>query len=149
MLRHMWIVVLSGLLAGLAGAAERPVQMKDLPAPVQKTVQEQSQGAELKGLSREVEKGRTYYEAETKVNGKSRDGLIDSAGAVVEVEEEIALEAVPQAARAAIERYAGGGKILLVESVTKNGTVRYEATIRKGLKKSEVLFSADGVRAKN
>ena len=129
MLKRAWIVGLAGLLAGWASASEQAVKMKDLPAPVQKTVQEQPRGAELKGLSKEVEKGQTYYEAETKVNGKSRDILIDPSGAVVEVEEQVDLDSLPAPALAAIERYAGSGKILLVESVTKGGAVSYEATV--------------------
>ena len=68
-------------------AAETRVQMQDLPEPVQKTVQEQTKNAKLRGLAKEVENGQTYYEAETIVNGKSRDILIDPSGTIVEVEE--------------------------------------------------------------
>ena len=134
-------------LAAFAGfAAETKVQMKDLPAPVQKTVQEQTKNAQLKGLSKEIEKGKTYYEVETIVNGKSRDVLIDPAGAVVEVEEAVTLDSLPGPARAAIEKYAQGGKILKVESVTKGSAVSYEATVSKSGKRSEIAVGADGVR---
>ena len=63
-----------------AVASEKAVKMKDLPPAVQKAVQEQTQGAELKGLAKEVEKGKTFYEAETMVNGRTRDLLFDDAG---------------------------------------------------------------------
>ena len=137
------------LIALMALAAEKPVKMKDLPAAVQKTVQEQTKGAELKGLSREVENGKTFYEAETKVSGKTRDVLIDPTGAVVEVEEEVALETIPAAAKAAIEKYAQGGKTVLVETVTKGGEVSYEAHVRKNGKTSEVKVAADGAIKKD
>jgi hypothetical protein len=67
--------------------ADTRVQMKDLPEPVQKTVQEQTRNAKLRGLSKEVDHGKTFYEAETTVEGRSRDILIDASGAIVEVEE--------------------------------------------------------------
>jgi hypothetical protein len=125
-------------------AAETRVQMKDLPPPVQKAVAEQIKTAKLRGLSKEVEHGKTYYEAETTVNGKSRDILMDSTGAVVEVEEATALESIPEAAQKALRTKAGSGKILRVESVTKGSTVSYEAVIRKNGKKSEVAVNSDG-----
>jgi hypothetical protein len=143
-------ILTSLVLVACAGlAAEKKVQMKDLPAPVQKTVQEQTRNAELKGLSREIEHGKTFYEAETMANGKSRDVLIDPTGAVVEVEEAVAIESVPGPAKTAIEKYAQGGKILKVESVTKGSAVSYEATVNKGGKRSEIAVEADGTKKKD
>jgi len=46
------------LLAGAAVAQERRTKIKAPPA-VQKTVNEQSQGATIRGFSKEVENGRT------------------------------------------------------------------------------------------
>lgn len=128
----------------VAFAGETAVKMKDLPPAVQKAVEEQTKGAQIKGLSKEVEKGKTMYEAETTVNGKSRDLLFDSTGALVSVEEVVAIDTIPAAAKAAIEKLAAGGKIKSVESVTKGQAVTYEAVIAKGLKKSEVVVGADG-----
>jgi uncharacterized membrane protein YkoI len=126
-------------------AQETKVKMKDLPPAVQKTVQEQTQTAKLRGLSKEVENGKTFYEAETTVNGKSRDVLIDPDGKVVEVEEATTLAAIPEAARKAFQQQAGPtGKVLSVETVTKGSVVDYEAVIQKGGKKSEVAVHADG-----
>ncbi len=51
----IWIAI--GALLGVAGAAEKKVQMKDLPPAVQKTVQDQTKGAEIRGISSETEKG--------------------------------------------------------------------------------------------
>jgi hypothetical protein len=93
--------------------------MKDLPPTVRKTVEEQSKRATLRALSREVEAGKTYYEAELKVDGRSKDVLMDPTGAVVEIEEEATLDSLPESARAAIEKQAGKRRIVSVESVTK------------------------------
>ena len=125
-------------------AAETSVKMKDLPPAVQKTVAEQTKGAQIKGLSKEIEKGKTMYEVETVLNGKARDLLIDANGGLVSVEEPVAMDAIPAAAKAAIEKLAAGGKVKSVESVTKGRVVSYEAVIVKGAKKSEVVVAADG-----
>jgi len=124
--------------------AEKKVKMKDLPTAVQKTVQEQIKSAQLKGISKEVENGKTMYEVETVVNGRSRDFVIDTAGTIVEVEDEVTLDRIPAPAKAAIEKSAGSGKIIKVESVTKGTTVTYEAELLKAGKKSEVAVAADG-----
>ena len=111
---------------------------------MRKAVTEQTQNAKLVGISKEKEGGKTMYEVETMVNGKSRDLLIDAAGALVSVEEPVAIDAIPAAAKASMEKLAAGGKIKSVESVTKGQTVTYEAVIVKGSKKSEVVVAADG-----
>jgi uncharacterized membrane protein YkoI len=142
---HRRIAVVLALVPVALVAQETKVKMKDLPPAVQKTVQEQTQTAKLRGLAKEVENGKTFYEAETTVNGKSRDILIDPEGKVVEVEEATTLAAIPEAARKAFQQQAGpAGKVLSVETVTKGSVVDYEAVIQKGGKKSEVAVHADG-----
>ena len=127
-----------------AFASDKPVKMKDLPPAVQRTVQEQSKGATIRGLSTELEHGKTIYEVEMTVNGHGKDVSMDASGAVIEVEEEVALGSIPAAARAAIVKAAAGGKIAKVEKVTGGKEVAYEAALRKDGKRSEVRVSADG-----
>jgi len=74
-----------------------------------------------KAFSTEKEKGETFYEAELVVNGHSKDVLIDVSGAVVEVEEEMALDSLSADVKAGLQAKAGKGKILKVESLTKKG----------------------------
>ena len=125
--------------------SETRVSMKDLPPAVQKTVQEQSSGATLRGLTKEVEHGKTFYEAELKVNGHNRDVLIGSDGAVAEIEEEVPLASLSAPVKSALEKAAGDGKVVSVESITEGGAVTaYEAKIRRGGKTSEVKVSPDG-----
>ena len=128
-----------------AQESEKRVKMRDLPKAVQDTVREQSKGATLRGLAKEVEDGKTYYEAELKINGHNKDVLMDPAGAVVEVEEQVALASLPPAVKAAIEKHAGKGKIINVESITKNNAVvAYEAHIKTGKKSSEIKVDTSG-----
>ena len=130
------------VVGGAAKAADRKVQMKDLPAAVQKTVQaEEARGAKIVGLSTEVEGGRKMYEVETTVGGHTRDLLLDATGRIVETEEETALDAVPAPVKAALVARGTVGK---VETVTKGTRVTYEAVIEKNGKKSEVAVDAAG-----
>jgi uncharacterized membrane protein YkoI len=136
------------IATGLAFAVDKPVKLSDVPPAVQKAIQEQTKGAVIKGLSTETEKGKTLYEAETSLNGHGRDLLFDKTGALVEVEEETTLDAIPVPAKSAIQKKAAGGKVLKVEAVTSGSSVSYEAEIEKNGKKSEFAVKPDGTVSK-
>src|SRR5882757_8825413 len=130
---------------GTVIAQERRVTMKSLPPAVKKTVEEQTKGATIKGLSKEKENGKTQYEVETVVGGHTRDMLIDESGTVVEIEEAVDLNTLPEGVQSGIKQKAGKGKILKVEALTKNGTLTaYEVQLQKAGKKSEFQVSTDG-----
>jgi hypothetical protein len=143
-------VVLGVVVAGLATlsavqAQEKKIKREDLPAAVEKTVAEQSKDATVKGFSTEVEKGQKLYEAELMVKGHSKDILMDAQGNIVEVEEEVAMDALPAAVKEGLTKAAGSGTISKVESLTKKGKlVAYEAVVKIGTKRSEVQVGPDG-----
>ena len=141
--------LISTLLIGGAAAlaSERKIAMKDLPPAVQQAIKDQG-GATVRGLAKEVDKGKTFYEAELTVNGHSKDIMFDEQGTMVSVEEESALDQIPPAARTAIEKATGSGKVSAVEKLTEGGHVFYEAQVTKGGKTSEVKVDASGVAAK-
>ena len=145
----MATALISTMLIGGAAAlaSERKITMKDLPPAVQQAIKEQG-GATVRGLAKEVDKGKTLYEAELTVNGQAKDVMFDEQGTLVSVEEESALDQIPPVARAAIEKAAGSGKVLAVEKLTEGGNVFYEAQVTKGGKTSEVKVDASGVAAK-
>lgn len=136
------------LMSAVVFAGETKIAMKDLPPAVQKAVAEQSKGAVVRGLTKEVENGKTEYEAELTVNGHGKDIAFDAAGNVTSVEEEVALASIPAAARAAIEKAATGGKVKKVENVTEHGKSFYEAAITRGGKNSEIQVDASGAKVK-
>lgn len=140
------ILAVGALVASsLALAQEKRIQRSDLPPAVEKTVAEQSSGATIRGFSQETENGKTYYEAKLTVNGHARDVLIDTAGAVVEVEQEVALDSLPASVKTGLAAKAGKGKIVKVESLTKHDKlVAYEAKVITDGKKSEVQVGPDG-----
>ena len=136
--------LLAAALLSVAVYADTKIKLEDLPPVVRAAVQEQTRNAALMGLSKEVEKGKTMYEVETKVNGRARDLLLDASGKVVSVEEEVDINSIPAAAKSAIEKKTVGGRIRRVETVTQGSKVTYEAQYEKGGKTHEVAVNADG-----
>jgi len=109
------IAILSLAIAAGPALAEKSLALKDLPAAVQKTVQEQAKGGEIKNISKETEKGVTQYEIETMWNGKHRDFNVDTKGVLLSVEEETTIDSIPAAAKAALLKKVAGGKLGMVE----------------------------------
>ena len=69
-------------------AAPKKLELKDLPPAVQKTVQDELKGGEIRNIGRETEDGVSQYEVETMLNGKHRDFNVDTKGTLLVVEEE-------------------------------------------------------------
>lgn len=128
------------------GEQAAKLAMKDLPKVVQATVQKETQGAEIVGISKESEGGKTIYEIETKVKGHSRDMLIDDKGTLTELEEETSLASVPAAVQAEIKKSVGTAKLVKLETVYNGSKVMtgYSAVVETGGKQSEVEMGLDG-----
>lgn len=136
------IALVVALVAGGTAARAQTVQLKDLPAPVKATVEAESKGATVKGISKEKEGGKTVYELETLVSGRTRDLMIDSAGKVYVVEEQLDVDKAPAPVKAALEAQ---GRIVRLESVMENGKTRYEGQVQnKAGKNVAVELDADG-----
>ena len=146
-LRTTSMAILVGLfLAGMCSAQEKKIKRSDLPPAVEKAVAEVSKGATIKGYSEETENGKTTYEVEMVVNGHTKDVELDPNGGIVEIEEEVAIDSLPANVKAGLAAKATGGKILKVESLTKDGKlVAYEAKVQSAAgKKSEIQVGPDG-----
>ena len=124
--------------------SETKVSLEGLPPAVQHAVKAQSQGATLRAVAKEVKNGVTFYEAEMTVQGRRRDIIFDTGGKIVMVEDQTSLNKIPTAARAAIQKAVGTGKLVLVEKVTRGEKTFYEGHITHGPKLSEVKVDADG-----
>ena len=149
-----FVVLLGITIAAASAPAEekgKSLQLNSLPAAVQKTIQDNLKGAEIKTIGKEKEDGVEQYEVETMLNGKSRDFNVDIKGNLLVVEEASTIDAVPAAAKAAILKKIADGKITSIETVTKPGQPSmYEAayTAKNG-KKHEFLVKADGTEVKD
>jgi hypothetical protein len=65
-------------------AADKKITRAQLPAAVERTVSQQSQGAVIKGFSIEKEAGKTVYEMALTVNGHGKDISMDAQGNVLD-----------------------------------------------------------------
>jgi hypothetical protein len=135
----------AGLLCLPARAQDKKLQRSDVPAAVQKTADEQAKGATVRGYSSEVEDGKLHYEIQLTINGRERDVSIDPDGSVTEIEDVVEFASLPAAVQDGLNKKAGTGKILKVESLTKKGKlVAYEAVVQDGTKKREIQVGPDG-----
>jgi uncharacterized membrane protein YkoI len=117
-------------------------KLQNLPAAVRATVDAEAKGSTIKGISSEKENGKTVYELETLVNGRTRDLMIDGTGKVYVVEEQLDIAKAPAPVRAALE---ARGKIVVLESVQANGKTTYEGQVQpKSGKKVTIELDASG-----
>ncbi len=129
----------------------KSLQLKDLPAAVQKTVTDNLHGGEIKNIGKENEDGIAQYEIESLLNGKARDFNVDTKGKLLLVEEATTIDAIPAAAKASILKKVADGKLGVVETYSKPGQpMAYEAsyTDKRG-KTHEVLVTAEGKEIKD
>ncbi len=130
--------------------AEKSLALKDLPPAVQTTVRGELKGAAIRSIGKETEHGVAQYEVETMLDGKHRDFEVDTKGTLLVVEEETTFDSVPAAAKAAILKKVGDGKLGMVELFKRGGETMYEAAYTsKSGKKHEVLVKADGTETKD
>jgi hypothetical protein len=135
------------IATGICQGNEKRIKYTDLPPAVRETEEKQARGAIVKGYSKEIDNGRTEYEVETILNGKSRDISIDPSGKIIEIEQEVSLDAVPAASKTAIQKGAEGGSILKVEEVKSDSETAYEAQILRHGKHLEIRVYPDGSAA--
>ena len=151
-----WLAMSSVVIMALGGSASaqdkkaKSLQLKDLPAAVQKTVQDNLKGGELKRISKDNEDGIQQYQVESVLNGQTRDYSVDTKGKLLLVEEATTIDAIPAPAKATILKKVGGGTLRVVETYVKTGQpMMYEAGYTdKAGKRHEVLVKADGAETK-
>ena len=147
-IRGLQYAVVAGTMFALTlsvSAQEKKVDRAKLPAAVEKTVQEQSKGSTIKGISSEIEDGVFQYEVEMTAVDHSKDIAIAKDGTLLEIEEEVAFASLPANVQSALTAKLAGAKITKVESLTKKGKlVAYEAATLKGTKKGEIQVGPAG-----
>jgi hypothetical protein len=147
MKRAVFLIVLAVAAGAVSSvhAQERKLQRNDLPPAVRTAVDRESVGATVKGLSTEKDNGVRVYEAELMIDGRSKDLVIDALGNVLEVEEEVPMDSLPDSVRNALTNAAGEGTIGKVETLTKKGKlVAYETVVTTGKRHREIQVGPNG-----
>ena len=144
-IRSVAILTTAAFVLSVAASAEKKIDRSALPPAVQKTAESQSQGSTVKGYSIDHENGQTEYEVEMMSNGHSKDVSIAKDGTLLEVEEQVAFDALSSEVQSSLTAKAAGAKITKVESLTKKDKlVAYEAATLKGSKKGEIQVGPNG-----
>ncbi|HKQ61309.1 MAG TPA: hypothetical protein VJS92_08445 [Candidatus Polarisedimenticolaceae bacterium] len=133
------VLLLGGILAG-DGESERSVQAGDVPQAALEALKRHAAGAALTEFSEEVEHGHTFYEGSWKGAHGNVDGLVTPTGALVELEEKIPADQVPQEVRTAAAQLAGDAKL----SFEKKTVILYEVHYRKDGRGRENVLTPDG-----
>ncbi len=122
---------------------ERKVTAGEVPKPALKTLQRRAREAEITEFAEEIEHGHTFYEGswKNKRSGKNVDMLVTKTGAIVEIEEEVGIKAVPKAVSNAARQAAGKDVKLAFEKKT---AILYEVKFTKNGKRHELLLTPDG-----
>jgi uncharacterized membrane protein YkoI len=85
------------------------------------------------------------YETEFKLNGKSASANFLTDGSWVETEMQIDISETPAPVTAAIQKKHPGASIIKLYKIDKSkGELTYEAEIKTGNKKQEMILKADG-----
>ena len=140
-------VCLAAALVAMANAsvAEDRLKKSDLPAAVQKTADAQSAGATVLGYTKDIEHRHVEYEVQLMVGDRTKDVTIDPQGNILEVEEQVAPDALPANVFHGLSAQARKGRLAKVESLTRHGKiVAYEAQVITGRKQSEIQVGPDG-----
>ncbi len=103
-------------------AQEKKIKRSDLPPAVEKAVTSLAEGARVSGFAEEREKGQTFYEVQMVVDGHTKDVLLDRTGAVVEVEEEVAMDKLPDEVKQGLQAKAKQGKLTKSRSPSSSTT---------------------------
>lgn len=128
---------------------EVPVSLAQLSAPARATVEKVTAGGKIEQMTKEFEKGQTVYDVEATVGGKHLEFLIaDTDGAVLGTEVPIEFSELPEAVRAAAEKYFGTVSGLKAMKGVEFGETTYEIEGSKNGKTVEVTFDPAGKRAK-
>ena len=144
-LRKMPLITIGLLLASLpAFAQESKIREKDVPPAVIAAFKAAYPNATVRGYAKEKEKGKLFYEIESKDGATMRDLLYNPDGTVAEIEETIAATDLPAEAQQLIKSKYPRGVVSRAEKVTEGNTIKYEVSIRNGKRRTGLTFDADG-----
>ncbi len=154
-MRNYAIVALSLALAfamlctSASVAGEKKLTRKQVPAAVLTAFEKAYPSATVKGYSKEVEKGKIYFEIESMDGKTGRDVLYNADGSVAEVEESMAAADLPSAVSATVSKEYPKGTISKAEKTTRGKDVTYEVHVLSGKSKHEVVVDPSGKLVKH
>lgn len=141
--------ILSMLLLGSVFAQETKLSKKQMPAAVMQAFHTAYPKATVKGTNKEIKDKVAYFEIESKDGATKRDILYKADGSVVEVEEIIGKNALPEAVKTSLKNNYSTYAVKSIEKNTQGSVTHYEVMLApKHGKKTEVVFDETGAVVK-
>lgn len=130
--------------ASPANNGEKQVLLKDVPAPVRATIEKATAGSAVRRIVVEKEDGRDIYSVEASKSGKTKEYTIAADGTLLAEEEEVAFAKLPEAVRAAANKYFGDSQGLRAFVETEKGVTSYGIEGRKDGEDDYARFTSAG-----
>ncbi len=140
-MRHLVMAAVAALvLVGPSWAGEK-VELNKLPKPVAEAVAKRFPKAEAKSASRDGEGDKATYEVTLKENGKNIDVSLTAAGAITQIEQEVAFKDLPKGVAETFEKKYPKATYKIIEAVInvkegKEVLEYYEAVLTTADKKT-------------
>jgi uncharacterized membrane protein YkoI len=134
--------------AALAGE-EHKIAITDAPAAVQAAAKQAAGDATITEMSKEVEHGKTVFEAEFTMNGAEHAASFDESGKLIEDEVEIALSDLPKPVSEAVAKELPSGKPSEASKITADGKTFYDVDVTVGSDEHELRVTTDGKLVSN
>ena len=150
-MRTAFIILLGSVV--LAGCAEQPAEQASLqpaeqdalPAAVAAAFEQANPTLEIVEFEREELDGRVVYEIETRTGEFEKDFVYLEDGTLLQIEEDIAVESLPEAVLAAMMAAHPGAEVNEAEMITTGDVVGYQVDIQVAEDQEfELLVSPDG-----
>ena len=138
------IIMAVSLLAISAVAQEKKITARDVPAAVMSAFKTAYPNATIRGYAQEKEKGKVFYEIESREGTTTRDVLFNPDGAVAEVEESVAASDLPAEVQQAFKEKYPKAVITRTEKTTAGDKVSYEIVARQGKKRVTLEVDPSG-----
>ena len=150
------VAVCAGLLLGLTGAsacvaqsgrapqAETRITVRDLPPAVREAFRDAYPEAEVTAVTRENRDGKFLYHVQS-IEGQTRRDLVYSAdGDLVESQESLPPEEIPEAVRETMEDQCPNGALLLVRETQRGSEVTYFLRMACGEYRVNLVIDSSG-----
>lgn len=142
----LWFALAALLLSAGVVAAEDEAPMKkcDVPEAVCKAFEKAYPNVEVVSYDKDIEGEQTQYEIKTKVGEFEKDYVYLEDGALLQIEEGIPIEALPELIVESVMKAHPDGEIDEAEKITRGSAVEYEVVVEVGEAEYEMLLASDG-----
>ena len=130
------------IVSALVQAEE--IKKEAVPPGVVSAFEKSYPNATIKSYEKEDRGGETCYEIESMEGTIERDILYNGSGGVLQIEESLDINQLPERVRKSVEKNQSQAKILSAEKVTQGGESTYELIVQRGKEKMEMEIDAYG-----